>query len=167
MKMNCYKYHCKKSLNLYLILGFAWVASDCTPCNSTIGGGSLICGEAKARDTSVAFEMSLKQYFVKKGKIEFLYRKDSTKEKDGWISGFFSMFVDETAVLEDNNTEDDPNEWKYFAYDVFPGMKDISFIYQKYNTEENRYMGFEMKELKVIGTEYSDLECTPCTKGFS
>lgn len=103
------------------------------------------CGEASARDTSVAFEMAMRLYFVKKGKIEFLYRKDSAKEKDGWISGLFSFFVDDVSVIDDSTLTDDPNEWKYFSYDIFPGMKDISFIYQKYNTEANQHMKLEIK----------------------
>lgn len=73
--------------------------------------------------------MTLKLYFVKKGKIEFIYTKDSTKEKDGWVSGIFSFYIDETVVLEDDSLNDDPDEWKYFAIDVYPGMKEISFIY--------------------------------------
>lgn len=72
---------------------------------------------------------------MKRGKIEFLYRKDSVLEKDGWNSGVFSFFVDDTSVLDDSNVNDDPLEWKEFSYDVFPGMAEISFIYQKYNTD--------------------------------
>lgn len=66
---------------------------------------------------------------MKKGKIEFLYSKDSTKEKDGWISGIFSFFVDDSAVLEDNTLNDNSDEWKYFSIDIYPGMHDLSFIY--------------------------------------
>ena len=93
-----------------------------------------------ARNTSVAFEAIFKVYLVKKGTIEFLYRKDSTQETDGFVSGFFSLYVDETSILDDNNLNDDPNEWKYFSYDVYPGMKELSFIYQKYNSEANKDM---------------------------
>ena len=82
--------------------------------------------------------MALRLYFVKKGKVEFLYKKDSTKEKDGWVSGFFSFFVDNVSVLDDSVVNDDPTEWKYFSYDLFPGMKELSFIYQKYNTDSNQ-----------------------------
>ena len=103
------------------------------------------CGEAKARDTSVAFETDMKLYFAKKGKIEFLYRKDSTKEKDGWISGFFSFYVDGNSVLDDSKVNDNPNEWKHFSYEVLPGMRDLNFIYQKYNTENNKNMKLEIK----------------------
>ena len=63
--------------------------SECNTCYASDGGQSLLCGLASARDTSVAFETILKLFFVKKGKIEFLYKKDSTQEKDGWVSGFF------------------------------------------------------------------------------
>lgn len=73
--------------------------------------------------------MILRLYFVKKGKIEFLYRKDSVKEKDGFISGIFSLYIDETPVLNDNEINEDPNEWKYFSYDIYPGMNEISFVY--------------------------------------
>ncbi len=103
--------------------------SECEVSKASPGGGALVAGEAKARDTTVAFEMTLKLYFVKKGKIEFLYTKDSTKERDSWISGIFSFYIDESAMLEDDSINDDPKEWKYFSIDVYPGMKEVSFIY--------------------------------------
>lgn len=111
--------------------------------------------------------MTMRLFFVKKGKIEFLYRKDSTKEKDGWVSGVFSFFVDDTSVVDDGSLTDDPEEWKYFSYEVFPGMKDVSFIYQKYNSEANQHLNLEIKELRIVGTDYADEECLPCLKGFS
>jgi hypothetical protein len=73
--------------------------------------------------------MNYRLYFVKKGKIEFLYRKDSVRERDGWVSGQFSFFVDDIAVLEDSNLMDNPFEWKHFKFDVYPGLKEISFVY--------------------------------------
>jgi hypothetical protein len=111
--------------------------------------------------------MSLRLYFTKKGKIEFLYKKDSTKEVDGFVSGYFSFYVDDTSVIEDSNLNDDPTEWKYFSFDVFPGLREVSFIYQKYNTEANKQMQLQIRELRVTGLDYADYECTPCTKGFS
>ena len=66
----------------------------------------------------MAFETIMKLYFVKNGKIEFLYRKDSTKEQDGWVSGIFSFYADDTSVLDDNDLEDNHDDWKYFSYDV-------------------------------------------------
>lgn len=89
------------SIKLALYLGFSWLNDECTSCAPSPGGGSLMCGEASARDTTVAFETILRLYFVKKGKIEFLYTKDSTIEKDGWFSGIFQFYIDEEAVLED------------------------------------------------------------------
>lgn len=123
---------------------------DCKPCQASPGGGSLTCGEATARDTSVAFEVAYKLYFVKTGRISFLYRKDSTKEKDGWVSGLFSLFIDDSSVLDDNTINDDPNEWKYFSIDVHPGMRDINFIYQKFNNEVNSHMKMEIKVSDLI-----------------
>ena len=102
---------------------------------------------------------------MKKGSIEFLYRKDSSKQDDGWISGLFSVYMDDNALLEDNNLNDNPNEWKYFSYDVFPGMKEFSFIYEKYNTDANAHMKLEIKELKVTGLDYADMSCMPCKVG--
>lgn len=104
-----------------------------------------MCGDADARDTSVAFETVMHFYFVKKGKVEFLYTKDSTVEKDGWVSGIFQFYVDETAVLEDSDLNDDPDEWKYFSFDVYPGMTELSFVYQKFNSEENKNLKLEIK----------------------
>ena len=89
----------------------------------------MVCGDASARDTSIAFEMNYRLYFIKKGRIEFLYKKDSVRERDGWVSGQFSLFVDDLAVLEDSNLMDNPLEWKHFSYEVFPGLKEISFVY--------------------------------------
>jgi len=57
--------------NCYEYFWFAWYAKDCQPCSPTPGGGSYTCGEADARDTSVAFETIMKVFFVKKGIIEF------------------------------------------------------------------------------------------------
>lgn len=71
----------------------------------------------------------MKVFFVKKGKVEFLYRKGSSREKDGWISGIFSFYVDEVSLIDDDDLNDDPNEWKYFSYDVYPGMKEMTFLY--------------------------------------
>ena len=82
---------------------------------------------------------------MKKGSIEFYYTKDSTLEEDGWISGLFSMYVDETVVLEDDSLNDNPDEWKYFKYEVYPGMKEITLIYQKFSSEANSKMTFEIK----------------------
>jgi hypothetical protein len=85
-------------------------------------GDSLTCGEASATDTTVAFETILKLYFVKAGKIEFLYRKDSVKESGGWISGVFNLYVNGISKLDDNSI-DDSATWKYFSYDIDgPGM---------------------------------------------
>lgn len=50
---------------------------------------------------------------------------------------------------------------------MFPGMTEMSFIFQKYNTDSNSDLKFEIKELRVTGIEYADNECLPCTKGFS
>jgi hypothetical protein len=100
----------------------------------------LFCGDATARDTSVAFDMTFRLYFVKKGRIEFTYKKDSVRERDGWVSGYFSLFIDNVSVLDDSNLIDDPMEWKHFSFDIYPGMKEISFIYQKYNSDLNAYM---------------------------
>lgn len=57
----------------------------------------------------------------------------------------FSFYVDESVVLEDNKVSDNSDEWKYFKYDVFPGMKELTFLYQKYNSEENKDMRLEIK----------------------
>ena len=84
--------------------------------------------------------MTFRLYFVKKGRIDFTYKKDSIRERDGWISGFFSLFIDDLSVLDDNNLLDDPLEWKHFSIDVYPGMKEISFVYQKFNSEFNYNM---------------------------
>lgn len=119
--------------------------SGCQNCHPSSDGSSLVCGDASARDTSVAFETTFKIQFVKKGKIEFLYKKESIRERDGWISGFFSLFIDDASVLDDNNLMDDPTEWKSFSYDIFPGMKEISFVYQKFNSDFNQYMHLEIK----------------------
>ena len=118
LRMTCYKYS-----------WFMWLQDECKTCGSGKDGKALECGEATARDTSVAFQTVVRVYFVKKGKVEFLYRKDSTKEKDGWVSGIFSFYVDDTDVLDDNSITDDPNEWKYFSYEVQPGMQELTFIY--------------------------------------
>jgi len=87
--------------NCYEYFWFSWYTKDCSICSPTPGGGSYTCGEATARDTTVAFETIMKVYFVKKGIIEFQYTKDSTQETDGWISGLFQFFIDDIAVLED------------------------------------------------------------------
>lgn len=133
------------SLDCYEFNLFSWTETECKPCSASSGGGSFVCGEADARDTTVAFESVLKLYFVKKGSIEFYYTKDSTQEADGWISGLFSLYVDETVVLEDESLNDNPDEWKYFKYDVYPGMKEITFLYQKFSSEANSKMTFEIK----------------------
>jgi hypothetical protein len=128
IKQTCYKYSCKLSRDISFI-GFSWFHSDCQPCSASPGGEKLVCGNASAKNTSVAFEMEMRLYFVKRGKVEFLYRKDSVKEKDGWVSGFFSFFVDDESVLDDSSLGEDPEKWKYFSYEVFPGMKEVSFVY--------------------------------------
>ena len=93
--------------------------------------------------------MTFRSYFVKKGRIEFNYKKDSVRERDGWISGFFSLFIDDISVLDDNNLMDDPMQWKHFAIDVYPGMKEISFVYQKYNSEMNLDMKLQLKVFRL------------------
>lgn len=82
----------------------------------------MVCGTAEAIDTSIAFETVMRIYFVKHGKIEFLYKKDSTQEEDGWTSGIFEFFVNDEVVFSDSDLNDDPNEWKLFVYDFYPGM---------------------------------------------
>ena len=89
--------------------------------------------------------MNYRLYFIKKGRIEFLYKKDSVRERDGWVSGQFSLFVDDLAVLEDSNLMDNPLEWKHFSYEVFPGLKEISFVYQKFNSDDNFDMHLQIK----------------------
>jgi hypothetical protein len=53
--------------------------------------------------------------------------------------------VDETSILDDNSLHDDPNEWKFFSYKFYPGMKEITFLYQKFNSEANKNMKLEIK----------------------
>ncbi len=77
----------------------------------------------------MAFETSLKTFFVKRGKIELLYKKDSRVQLDGWTSGIFSIFMDDVSILQDSDTTDDPREWKYFSYEILPGMKEFSIVY--------------------------------------
>ena len=49
--------------------------------------------------------------------------------------------------MDDNNLMDDPLEWKHFAMDIYPGMKEISFVYQKFNSEKNYNMNLQLKVL--------------------
>jgi hypothetical protein len=93
--------------------------------------------------------MTFRIYFVKKGRIEFTYKKDSVRERDGWVSGIFSLFIDDISVLDDNNLLDDPLEWKNFGIDVYPGMKEISFVYQKYNSDANYNMNLELRVTSI------------------
>jgi hypothetical protein len=37
--------------------------------------------------------------------------------------------MNELSLLEDKSLNDDPYDWKFFSYEVFPGMKEFSFIY--------------------------------------
>lgn len=46
-------------------------------------------------------------------------------------------------------------------------MKELSFLYQKFNSEENKNLKLEIKQLRITGTEYSDFSCTPCSAGYS
>ena len=89
--------------------------------------------------------------FLKQGKIEFLYSKDSTREKDGFISGILQLYIDDTIILEDEDLNDNPDDWKFFSFDIQPGMKEITWVYQKYNSEENKDMKMEIKV--IIHTE--------------
>ena len=125
--------------------GFSWVTTGCENCQSTPSGDALQCGVADAKETSVAFEMNMRVNIVKKGKIEFYYRKDSTKERDGWISGIFSFFMDDVSILDDEDRELDPYRWKHFSFDLMPGLRQLSFVYQKYNSVSNAHMKFELK----------------------
>lgn len=159
LKRHCYKFFCKSYFFVEYLVGFVWLQSECKPCTSSPIGDTFYCGESKARDTSLAFESTMELYFVKKGKIEFLYRKDSAKEKDGWMSGIFSFHIDDEALVQDDNLHDDPNEWKYFSIDVEPGLKYLSFLYQKFNSESSSHMKMEIKELRVTGLEYADESC--------
>ena len=87
---------------------------DCSVCTAGFQGSSLQCGSATAVDTTTAFEITLHLNLVKTGSIEFLYMKDSTKEKDGFVSGLFQFYVDKTVVLSDSDLNDSPNEWKFY-----------------------------------------------------
>jgi hypothetical protein len=53
--------------------------------------------------------------------------------------------VDDVAVLEDSNLMDNPLEWKHFKFEVYPGLKEISFVYQKFNSEQNADMHLDIK----------------------
>ena len=55
------------------------------------------------RDTSVVFEFTLDAFFVKQGKIEVLYRKDSIKEEDGFISGVFEFYMGNDIIYTDSD----------------------------------------------------------------
>ncbi len=77
--------------------------------------------------------------------IEFLYSKDSTKEADGWISGIFEVYIDDQLILSDSELNDNPDEWKYFEYDAFPGAKEVTMVYQKFNSEANQNLNLEIK----------------------
>jgi hypothetical protein len=89
--------------------------------------------------------MNMRVNIVKKGKIEFYYRKDSTKERDGWISGIFSFFMDDVSILDDDDRELDPYRWKHFSFELLPGLRQLSLVYQKYNSASNAHMKFELK----------------------
>lgn len=62
---------------------------------------------------------------------------------------------------------DDQNEWKYFSYDLYPGIQEITFLYQKFNNEENKEMKLEIKQLRVTGLDYTDMKCEKCMQGTS
>ncbi len=40
---------------------------------------------------------------------------------------------------------DNPLEWKHFKFEVYPGLKEISFVYQKFNSEQNADMHLNIK----------------------
>lgn len=46
-------------------------------------------------------------------------------------------------------------------------MKELTFLYQKFNSEENKNMKLEIKQLRITGTGYADLECSKCKSGYS
>ena len=119
---------------MYNCIGLSWVKEDCEVCKPSSGGASLTCGQSSAHDTSVAFEFVLALYFVKPGKIEFLYRKDSVSESGGWTSGTFTFYKDDDLLLKDMDTGDSSSDWKYFSANISSGMKSLTFLYQKYNS---------------------------------
>ena len=77
---------------IYIYIEVSWISEDCENCKASPGGGSLVCGSATARNTTVAFEFVLRLFFVKPGKVSFLYKKDTIKEIGGWTSGAFTFF---------------------------------------------------------------------------
>lgn len=107
----------------------SWISKDCEKCKASPGGTSLVCGEAAARDTTVAFEFVLRLFFVKPGKVSFLYRKDSVAENGGWVSGVLQFFQNAHPSLKDADTNDSKHEWKYFSVNVTEGMKELAFLY--------------------------------------
>ncbi len=128
-------------------------------CSPSREGASVQCGQASATETTTVFEFTMRMAFVKgqkifvkyrkAGQIEFLYTKETTKEKDGFISGVFQLYIDQQVVLEDTNLNDNSDQWKYFKATVEPGIKEIAFVYQKYNSIENKNMQLEIKVLSV------------------
>ena len=92
-----------REIVLIKLVGSQWVEEDCEQCKSNEGGTALECGESKVRDTSVVFEFTLDAFFVKQGKIEILYRKDSIKEEDGFISGVLEFYMGNDIIYTDSD----------------------------------------------------------------
>lgn len=67
--------------------------------------------------------------FVKNGKIDFLYRKDSTLEADEWVSGIVEFYVNDDLVYTDEDLNDESGVWKPFSYDFYRGMNEIVISY--------------------------------------
>ena len=54
------------------------------------------------------------------------------------------MAIDEVEVMYDDSLTN-THEWKILTKTIEPGMKFIELIYEKYNSEENKDMMFEIK----------------------
>ncbi|CDW84817.1 UNKNOWN [Stylonychia lemnae] len=151
----------------YMYFWSNWIEEECLPCQVLNAGQYLSCGEASARETSVAHEIVFELFFYKKGKLSLIYRKDTVREIDGWMSGIFEIYIDQQLVFQDQNLDDDQIAWKSLEIDIEPGIHEVIISYQKYNSAQNSHQSLDIQELRLTGLEYADLECKPCEYGYS
>jgi hypothetical protein len=66
----------------------------------------------------VAYETRFNIIFEKPGKLELLYKKDTSKDLNGKVSGTVNVYIDQNNVLKDEEIDGTHNDWKLFTTDI-------------------------------------------------
>ena len=116
------------------------------------------------------YKLVMHETFLFKGSIEFRYRANAALI-NGYATpnGVFKFFIDgqDMRVVSDHFLQ---GQWITSKFDIPAGFHTLEWAYMKYlnlHGESHEDLAAEIEWMRVVGTQYTPLECTACGRGVS